>query len=581
MIAAFCGKVALAVLVLTVPLFLHGSIWPERGCGPAPALLLPTWPAVSLSPVIPPHGDTVLATPSMPHLPDPDRFAALARTARVVPVYRRLFADNLTPLSAFARIDAGDCGCLFESVVGGEKVGRYSFLGADPFMRLEAFGTAVRIHRDGRTDTLECGDPLEELRRRMAEFQPARLPELPPFTSGVVGYASYDSVRYTEHLPDAAADDLGLPDLSFAFYDRLLVFDNATKSLDVVVLAHIDDDSPAGIARARDEACRRIDATIERLACPTAWPPPADLGPRHEPRCLTDGGTRSAFSQERFLAAVERAIEYIRAGDVFQVVLSRRLELDYALPPLELYRTLRVVNPSPFMFYLRTPGATLVGSSPEIMVRVVDGIITVRPLAGTRPRGKTPEEDLALAEDLLADPKERAEHVMLIDLGRNDVGRVSTIGSVTLSDVMTIERYSHVMHLTSNVTGRLAAGTTAFDALRACLPAGTVSGAPKIRAMQIIDELEPVRRGPYAGAVGYIDFGGAMDTCIALRTIVVAGGKAYVQSGAGIVADSVPEREYQETLNKAKGLLLAIEMTADRLRAAAGAPRPTPPARST
>ncbi|NBW97884.1 MAG: anthranilate synthase component I, partial [Planctomycetia bacterium] len=353
--------------------------------------------------------------------------------------------------------------------------------------------------------------------------------------------------------------------LSFALYDRLLVFDNVTKSLDVVVLARIDDPSPAGLRHARAEACVRIDATIARLSQPHEWPLPADIGPRPEPRCLADGTAESTFPPEAFTAAVERAIEYIRAGDVFQVVLSRRLEIPFAGPPLELYRTLRVVNPSPFMFYLRTPGVTLVGSSPEIMVRVIDGEITVRPLAGTRPRGATPEEDLRLAEALLADPKERAEHVMLIDLGRNDVGRVSQIGSVRLSDVMSIERYSHVMHLTSNVTGRLASGMTAFDALRACLPAGTVSGAPKIRAMEIIDELEPVRRGPYAGAVGYIDFAGSMDTCIALRTIVVAGGRAYVQSGAGIVADSEPAAELQETLNKAKGLLVSIEMTADRL----------------
>ena len=262
---------------------------------------------------------------------------------------------------------------------------------------------------------------------------------------------------------------------------------------------------------------------------------------------------------------MNRALDYIRAGDIFQVVLSRRLDVPFDQPAIELYRTLRVVNPSPFMFFLRTPEATLVGSSPEIMVRVVDGTVTVRPLAGTRPRGGTAEEDRLLAEGLLADPKERAEHVMLIDLGRNDVGRVATIGSVKLSDVMTIERYSHVMHLTSNVTGTLAPGATAFDALRACLPAGTVSGAPKIRAMQIIDELEPRKRGPYAGAVGYIDFSGAMDTCIALRTVVITGGKAYVQSGAGIVADSVPESEFQETLNKAKGLLVSLEMTAERL----------------
>ena len=503
----------------------------------------------------------------MPHFPDKTRFSSLASTSRLVPVYRRLFADALTPLSAFSRLDSGAAACLFESVVGGEKVGRYSFLAADPFLRLEARGRAVRVTTAAGVEAFESHDPLAELERRVAAYRPARLPELPPFTSGAVGYAAYDAVRYVEQLPGAPPDDLGLPDLDFAFYDRIVVFDNATKSIDVVVLARIDDDSPAGIDRAYTAACGRIDATIRQLATPSDWPPPADIGPRHEPRCLTDGSAQSAFGREAFLEAVRQSIEYIRAGDVFQVVLSRRLEVPFEGSPLELYRTLRVVNPSPFMFYLRSPTCTLVGSSPEIMVRAVDGTVTVRPLAGTRRRGATPEEDRALAEDLLADPKERAEHVMLIDLGRNDVGRVAAIGTVELSDVMTIERYSHVMHLTSNVTGRLRPGLTPFDALRACLPAGTVSGAPKIRAMEIIDELEPVRRGPYAGAVGYVDFAGSMDTCIALRTIVVKDGRAYVQSGAGIVADSVPESEFEETLNKARGLLVSIEMTADRLAA--------------
>jgi anthranilate synthase component 1 len=508
----------------------------------------------------------------MPHLPDRTRFRELAATHRLVPVYRRLFADALTPVSAFARLDAGASACLFESVVGGERVGRYSFLAADPFLRLTARGQAVEVTTELGVEAFESDDPLGELERRVADFRPARLAELPPFTSGAVGYAAYDAVRYVERLPHEPADDLGLPDLDFAFYDRIVVFDNATKTIDVVVLARIEDATPAGVERAHAAACRRIDDTIARLAAPSGWPPPADIGPRHEPRCLSDGTARSAFTRAAFLEAVEKSIEYIRAGDIFQVVLSRRLEVPFAGPPLEIYRTLRVVNPSPFMFYLRSPACTLVGSSPEIMVRAVDGTVTVRPLAGTRRRGATPEEDRALAEDLLADPKERAEHVMLIDLGRNDVGRVAAVGSVELSDVMTIERYSHVMHLTSNVTGRLRPELSAFDALRACLPAGTVSGAPKIRAMQIIDELEPVRRGPYAGAVGYVDFAGSMDTCIALRTIVVKDGRAFVQSGAGIVADSVPASEFEETLNKARGLLVSIEMTADRLAAGNAGP---------
>jgi anthranilate synthase component 1 len=515
----------------------------------------------------------------MRHLPDRRRFAALARSHRLVPVYRRIFGDGLTPLSAFARLDAGDASCLFESVVGGEKVGRYSFLGADPFLVLEARGDRVRIEGPDGAETVTTADPLGELERRMAAFRPARLPELPPFTSGAVGCAAYDTVRSVERLPHPPPDDLGLPDLSFAFYDRMVVFDHVTKAIDVVVLARVDDPDPAGGDAACEAACdaayaaacRRVDAMIERLSAPSVWPPPADLGPPPDPGVDMAVAAGSTFGRDEFLAAVERAIDYIHAGDIFQVVLSRRLELPFTAPALELYRTLRVVNPSPFMFHLRTPSFTLVGSSPEIMVRVVDGIVTVRPLAGTRRRGATPEEDRALEEDLLADPKERAEHVMLIDLGRNDVGRVAALGSVVLSDVMSIERYSHVMHLTSNVRGRLADGLTAFDALRACLPAGTVSGAPKIRAMEIIDELEPVRRGPYAGAVGYVDFGGAMDTCIALRTVVLAGGRAYVQSGAGIVADSVPEKEFEETITKARGMLVAIAMTEARLAEQRGA----------
>jgi anthranilate synthase component I len=501
-------------------------------------------------------------------LPDRSRFDRLAQQHRFVPVYRRLLSDSLTPLSAFARLDTGSCGCLFESVIGGERVGRWSFLAAEPFLQFEARGTAV--HLRGHTvdgldidERFDCDDPFAELHRRMSDFQPARLEELPPFTSGVVGFASYDAVRYVERLPNAPPDDLGLPDLSFAFYDRMVVFDNVNKTLDVVVLARIDDQTPEGRAAAYNDACRRVDATVSILSAAGEWPQPADIDPKK-------GRAAEAVSnltQEQYTAVGEKAIDYIHAGDIFQVVLSQRFQTEFNLPPLELYRTLRVVNPSPFMFHLRTPDVTLVGSSPEIMVRVADNTVTVRPLAGTRPRGNTPDEDKELATSLLDDPKERAEHVMLIDLGRNDVGRVAEIGSVELSDVMCIERYSHVMHLTSNVNGRLAEGRTAFDALRACLPAGTVSGAPKIRAMEIIDELEPTRRGPYAGAVGYIDFSGAMDTCITLRTVVLHGGKAYVQAGAGIVADSVPQREYEETVNKARGLLVALELTRKRLAA--------------
>ena len=385
-----------------------------------------------------------------------------------------------------------------------------------------------------------------------------RLPELPPFIGGAVGYAGYDVVRYSEHLPNAPADDRHLPDLAFAFYDRMAVFDNITKTVVVVAMARLDGTDPAA---AHADACHRVDAMVAELAAPGSDLPPADIDTAGDPQIAYTAN----FTQSDFERAVEKCVEYIRAGDIFQCVLSQRLELDITADPFEIYRTLRVVNPSPFMFYLRTPSVTLVGSSPEVLVRVVDGRVTVRPLAGTRRRGRTEEEDKRLAEELLADPKERAEHVMLVDLGRNDVGRVARYRSVEVTDVMTIERYSHVMHITSNVTGQLVEGKDAFDALRACLPAGTVSGAPKVRAMQIIDELEPHRRGPYAGAVGYFDYSGNMDTCIALRTIVVQGRKAYVQVGAGIVADSQPAVEYQETLNKARGPLKAIELTERRL----------------
>jgi anthranilate synthase component I len=494
----------------------------------------------------------------MNHLPDFETFRQLAERYQLVPVYRRLVSDTLTPVTAFRKIDSGAGACLFESVVGGEKVGRYSFLAADPLMELAAYGTQVTIRDASGSRTFHADDPLREVRELLYAASAARLPELPPFEGGAVGYAGYDVVRYAEHLPNAPLDDRGLPDLAFGFYDRMIVFDNVDKTMYVVVMARIEPQQGAdAIYR---EACRRVDELVEQLSSRDSGLQCADIG------TLGDAAIKyeSNFRQQEFEAAVRRCVDYIRAGDIFQVVISQRLEVPIQSDPFEIYRTLRVVNPSPFMFFLRTGSVTLVGSSPEIMCRVVDGKVTVRPLAGTRRRGRTEEEDQLLAAELLADPKERAEHVMLVDLGRNDVGRVARYGSVQVSDVMVIERYSHVMHITSNVTGQLQPGRDAFDALQACLPAGTVSGAPKVRAMEIIDELEPHRRGPYAGAVGHLDYHGNMDTCIALRTIVVQGDRAYVQAGAGIVADSQPQLEYQETLNKAHGLLKAIEITEQR-----------------
>ena len=497
----------------------------------------------------------------MNHLPDFDTFQSLCRDHQLVPVYRTLVSDSLTPVSAFHKLDTGGTSCLFESVIGGEKVGRYSFLGTRPFMEISAADENVKISTADGTKQWTAADPLNELRKQLAGVQAARIDGLPPFTGGAVGYAGYDVVRYLEHLPHPAANDRGLPDLSFAFYDRMIVFDNITKTMTVIVLARIPQ-KKSGLRATYDDTCQAVDEIVEQLSSEQPTLQPADIRVGGDVTIAY----QSNFQQEEFEKAVKHCVEYIAAGDIFQVVISQRLEVSIEAPPFEIYRTLRVVNPSPFMFFLRTPEVTLVGSSPEIMCRVVDGEITVRPLAGTRPRGASEEEDRQLADDLLADPKERAEHVMLVDLGRNDVGRVSQYNTVELTDVMTIERYSHVMHITSNVTGQLTDEHDAFDALQASLPAGTVSGAPKVRAMEIIDELEPHRRGPYAGAVGYFDYNGNMDTCIALRTIVIQNGKAYVQAGAGIVADSVPHNEYCETLNKARGLLEAIELTEQRTR---------------
>ncbi|TWU12262.1 Anthranilate synthase component 1 [Symmachiella macrocystis] len=495
----------------------------------------------------------------MKYYPDFDTFAKLAADSDVVPIYRQLVSDTLTPLSAYSTIQWGPCSFLFESVVGGEQIGRYSILGADPFLQLDAYGTRILLtHQDGRVEERDCDDPLHELEVLLNQFRAVHLPGLPRFAGGAVGYAGYDTVRYAEHLPDAPKDDRQLPDLSFAFYDRMVIFDQINKTVLVVVHARTDGED---LRADYDAARKRVDELCKQLQMGASDLQVTDIN-------LDEESTleyRSNFTQPEFEAAVESCKEYIRAGDIFQVVLSQRLELETHARPLDIYRSLRVVNPSPFMFLLKTPAVNLIGSSPEIMVRVEDGQVTIRPLAGTRKRGATEAEDERLSAELLADPKERAEHVMLVDLGRNDVGRIAQYGTVELSDMMVVEKYSHVMHITSNVTGQLAEGRSALDALRAGLPAGTVSGAPKVRAMEIIDEFEPHRRGPYAGAVGYVDFTGNMDTCIALRTMVMQGQTVYVQAGAGIVADSVPESEYQETLNKARGLLKAIEIAEQQL----------------
>lgn len=491
-------------------------------------------------------------SPEMHH-PTLAEFTELAQQAALVPVYRMIYSDTLTPVSAFCRAGWARDRFLFESVVGGERVGRYSFLGGDPFLRIEAFGREVVVTENDQEIRQTVEDPLTELDQLLLQYQAVHLPGLPRFVGGAVGYAGYDIVRYSEKLENPPEDDRHLPDMSFALYDAMIIFDHIRKTILVVVHARLDG-TPADTAYARacrrvDEICRQLQEHHDGLSMPDV-----ELDGQPIPSWTSD------FTQPEFEQAVQTAQEYIRAGDIFQVVLSQRLEVETVAEPLDVYRALRVVNPSPFMFLLQTPHSTLVGSSPEIMVRVEDRVATIRPLAGTRPRGQTEEEDQALEAELLADPKECAEHVMLIDLARNDVGRIAEFGTVKLSDLMVVERYSHVMHITSNVTGRLQPGLTSLAALRAGLPAGTVSGAPKVRAMQIIDELEKHRRGPYAGAVGYIDFTGNMDTCIALRTLVMTKGKTYVQVGAGIVADSVAASEYQETLNKARGQLTAIAL---------------------
>jgi anthranilate synthase component 1 len=502
-------------------------------------------------------------TPSN-HRPSFDQFVALASQGNVVPVYRQLIGDTLTPVTAFCKIQEGDWAFLFESVVNGERLGRYSFLGAGPFLRFQAFDQRVQVQRTGQAlQESECPDPLRLLEETLAGYHAPHLPELPRFAGGAVGFAGYDAVRYVERLPSPPPDDRHLPDLCFALYDRMVIFDHINKTIAAVAHAHLPESGATTeqLQRCYKDACGRVDRLVERLQQGVADLQLTDIA--------TLGETRRAYTSNFGLGEYERAVEkckeYIKAGDIFQVVLSQRLTTETRARPFDIYRTLRVVNPSPFMFYLKAGPLCLVGASPEIMARVENDIVTIRPLAGTRPRGKSPEDDDRLAAELLADPKERAEHIMLVDLGRNDVGRVARYGTVTLSDVMSVERYSHVMHLCSNVTGRLQPGKTAFDALRACLPAGTLSGAPKVRAMEIIDELEPQRRGPYGGAVGYIDFTGNMDTCIALRTMVLKGQTAYVQAGAGIVYDSVPAKEREETMNKAMGLLRALEIAETQL----------------
>lgn len=481
------------------------------------------------------------------------QFKTFAEDANTIPVYREIIADIDTPVSALAKLGHGSCAFLLESVEGGERLGRYSFLGNSALMTFRSTGHDVTIgHSDGTVHTETVADPLARLEQLLATFQPAAVPGLPRFFGGAVGYVGFDAVYHMESLPrnGTAGRASELPDIQFVITDAVLIFDHVRRKIQIVVNAQVDDDPDVAYAR----ATKRIERIVEQLQRETRLRPlPSSVG---------DGSSEPTFqanvSREQFQASIVEARERMRSGELFQVVLSMRLTTALHTHPLDVYRLLRSVNPSPYMFYFDFGELQLVGSSPEVMVRLEDGEALLRPIAGTRPRGQTAAEDDALAKDLLADEKERAEHVMLLDLGRNDLGRVCEYGSVRVNDLMSIEKYSHVMHIASSIRGRLAEGRSAFDLLRATFPAGTVSGAPKFKALQVIEELETAPRGPYAGAVGYFGFSGNMDSCIAIRTMVIHGGNAHVQVGAGLVADSDPDREYQETRDKAQALLHTI-----------------------
>ncbi|MBP8201437.1 MAG: anthranilate synthase component I [Nitrospira sp.] len=482
-----------------------------------------------------------------------DEFRALAAEGNLIPLYREILADYETPVSAFAKIDHGPTAYLLESVAGGENWARYSFLGSGSSAVIrEEKGDLVLTRGKKNLRIQSRGNPLERLRELMEEYRPVTVPGLPRFVGGAVGYFSYDMVRTFEDLPALRKDSLGMPDFAFLLTDTLLIFDNVSQKIKVVANAYLESTKERDIRDAYRHATARIEKMIARLKRPVRQPRQRR---RRKPITFTSNMNKADFEK-----MVTRTKEYIRSGDIVQAVLSQRWETQIHTTPFQLYRALRVINPSPYMYYLRVAGVELVGSSPETLVRCEDGQISLRPIAGTRRRGQTPEEDQDLARQLLADEKERAEHVMLVDLGRNDVGRVAARGSVKVESLMQVERYSHVMHIVSQVTGQLEKGKSVYDVMRACFPAGTVSGAPKIRAMEIIEELEPTRRGPYAGAVGYFGFSGNMDMCINIRTVVIKGRQAYIQAGAGIVADSIPEHEYEETCNKARAMMKAIEL---------------------
>jgi anthranilate synthase component 1 len=486
-------------------------------------------------------------------------FLDLARGATLVPVTREFPFDTDTAVSAYHKLAREPFGFLLESVVGGETWARYTILGSEPRAAWRLFGRRIETWTPGAgwQDQGESDDPLGAFDRMLKAQRPAELPGLPRFWGGAVGYFGYDVVRLIERLPHAPEDDRGLPDAVFMLTGTVLVIDNLFNRARAVVAVETEGVSQSELQKRYTSAVQELDRLTRRLR-EEKGPDPLDLA---DPSGDADDPFESTTTREGYEDGVRRVQEYIRAGDAFQVVLSQRLTVPLAARPFDLYRALRTLNPSPYLFFLELDGVRLIGSSPEVMVRLEEGRVTVRPIAGTRRRGKDAVEDARLSADLLADPKEVAEHLMLLDLGRNDVGRVARWGTVRVPHRMVIEKYSHVLHLVSTVEGELRDGMSAMDVFRASFPAGTVSGAPKVRAMEIIDELEPRRRGPYAGAVGYFGYGGrTMDTAIAIRTVVAQGGKAHVQAGAGIVADSQPAAEYEETLNKARALLRAVRM---------------------
>jgi len=482
--------------------------------------------------------------------PPRDTFYALAEKGNLIPVYREIMADMDTPVSAFRKIDDGRFSYLLESIEGGEKWGRYSFLGSTPSVIIRSKGKLVETISDGITIQQETSDPLACIKDLLAQFTPVEVDGLPRFFGGAVGYLGYDMVRHFEHLPTDKPALIDAYDSYFLITDTIVIFDNMRQKLKVVSNAHLNGGKTP--EQAYDEATKKIELIVQRLRTPLKDEKKTPSGRQIE--------LRSNVTREEYEAAVEKAKEYVRAGDIIQVVPSQRFSGKLSADPFDIYRVMRTLNPSPYMFFLRLDDTIIAGASPEVMVRKEGKRVELRPIAGTRPRGTTPEEDACLAAELLSDPKERAEHVMLVDLGRNDLGRVCATGTVNVTELMVIERYSHVMHIVSNVQGELEDNRDAFDLVRATFPAGTLSGAPKVRAMQIIDELEPVRREIYGGAVGYFSFSGNMDLAITIRTLVIKNGMVHLQAGGGVVADSDPAAEWQETVNKAMAARRAIEI---------------------